>query len=141
MRTYFHRRLRAFLFVLLAVVSVTGPQASPDPNKTVDLSSYGIFYDRYEPSFYTGFAPRVEEPRRLHLHVGRGNQLRMTLVVSDAVLAGYAGNLLTRYRTYRGLIDQGKVQPTQNGGFNGLRAGHPRSGPERDGRARVRSGS
>lgn len=41
---------------------------------------YGVYYDRREPSFYTGFAPRTPDPRRLHLHVGRGNQLRVTAV-------------------------------------------------------------
>jgi hypothetical protein len=88
-----------------------------DPDAPVDLSRYGIFYDRYDPSFYTGFAPRARDPRRLHLHVGRGNQLRMTLVLSDAVIRGYARNLQARYRTNRDLIDQGRVKPSQNGGF------------------------
>ena len=27
---------------------------------------YGVYYDRYEPSFYTGFAPRADDPRRVH---------------------------------------------------------------------------
>lgn len=88
-----------------------------DPDEPVDLSRYGIFYERYEPTFYTGFAPRAEDPGRLHLHVGRGNQLRITLVLSDQVLDDYASDLLARYRTYRRLIDEGKVKLTQNSGF------------------------
>ena len=83
----------------------------------VDLSRYGVFYERYEPTFYTGFAPRAEDPTRLHLHVGRGNQLRITLVLSDEVLDDYASDLLARYQTYRRLIDDGIVKLTQNTAF------------------------
>ncbi len=109
--------LHLFIFSLAMTVA-TALHAAPDPVTPADISDYGIFYDSYEPSFYTGFAPRAQDPARLHLHVGRGNQLRMTLVLSDSVLAGYASNLLTRYRTYRRLIDQGKVKLIQNDGFD-----------------------
>jgi hypothetical protein len=117
MLTHFHVRLSYLLLVSLMLGLAVAAPASSEPDGAADLSQYGIFYDSYEPSFYTGFAPRSKDPHRLHLHVGRGNQLRMTLVLSDAVLAEYASNLRTRYRTYRRLIDQGKVKLTQNGGF------------------------
>ncbi len=55
---------------------------------------YGVYYDRYEPSFYTGFAPRTPDPARIHLHLGRGDQLRVTVVLSDDVDAEYARDLL-----------------------------------------------
>jgi hypothetical protein len=114
MPTHLHARSRCVLLVSLVLsLAVPGP-ASSEP---AGLSQYGVFYNGYEPSFYTGFAPRSEDPHRLHLHVGRGNQLRMTLVLSDAVIAEYGRNLLTRYRTYRRLIDQGKVKLTQNASF------------------------
>ncbi len=92
--------------------------AAEDPDGPVDLSEYGIFYDTYEPSFYTGFAPRAREPRRLHLHVGRGNQLRITLVLSNRVQEKYVDGLLARYRAYSELIEHGKVKITQNTGFD-----------------------
>ena len=113
------RRSKALVSGLVAwCLGLTLSSASlANPDGPVDLSQYGIFYDRYEPSFYTGFAPRAKDPKRLHLHVGRGNQLRMTLVLSDAVINEYAGDLLARYRTYRGLIDEGQVILTQNAGF------------------------
>jgi len=78
---------------------------------------YGVFYDRYEPAFYTGFAPRTFDPQRIHLHLGRGNQLRVTVVLADDVLGDYARDLLDRYRTYRTLIDTGQLVLTQNRGF------------------------
>lgn len=79
--------------------------------------TYGVGYDRYEPAFYTGFAPRIPEPDRLHLHIGRGNQLRVTAVLSDKALRDYAADVLARYRAYRDLIARGEVVPTQNRGF------------------------
>src|SRR5262245_32717207 len=78
---------------------------------------FGVYYDRYEPAFYTGFAPRAYDPRRIHLHLGRGNQLRVTVVLADDVLHDYAEDLLDRYRTYRALIDDGCLVLTQNQGF------------------------
>jgi len=82
-----------------------------------DLAGYGVFYNRYEPTFYTGFAPRTQDPKRLHLHVGRGNQLRVTLVLSDAVIQRYVDDLLARYHGYRELIDSGRLKLTQNRAF------------------------
>ncbi len=79
---------------------------------------YGVYWDRYEPTFYTGFAPRTLEPARLHLHVGRGNQLRATAVLSDEVLEGYARDLAARRSTYRALIDRKRLLPSQNDSFD-----------------------
>ena len=78
---------------------------------------YGLYYDEYEPSFYTGFAPRTIDPRYLHLHLGRGNQLRVTLVLSPEVLREYARDLLARRDAYRTLMDSGRLVPTQNTAF------------------------
>lgn len=83
---------------------------------------YGLYYDRREPSFYTGFAPRTLDPARIHLHVGRGNQLRVTVVLSDEVLAEYARDLSQRWRTYRTLDDAGRLVLTQNRTFDEFEA-------------------
>jgi hypothetical protein len=77
---------------------------------------YGMYYERYEPAFYTGFAPRTLDPRRIHIHLGRGDQLRVTVVLADDVLRDYARDLLQRDRTYRALIDSGHLVLTQNRG-------------------------
>lgn len=78
---------------------------------------YGVFYDDREPTFYTGFAPRTEDPARLHIHLGRGNQLRVTAVLSDEVLRAYARDLAERRRVYRKLVDDGRVVLSQNRSF------------------------
>src|ERR1043166_8918799 len=83
----------------------------------VDPATFGLYYDRREPSFYTGFAPRGSDPSRLHLHVGRGNQLRVTAVLADDVLQEYARDLWQRRQTYRALVESGRLVLTQNRGY------------------------
>ncbi len=84
--------------------------------------AYGVPYDRYEPSFYTGFAPRALEPERVHLHLGRGNQLRVTQVLSDEVILDYARDLAHRFETYRTLIGSKRIVLTQNTSFEEFEA-------------------
>jgi hypothetical protein len=114
--------MRRFVIVLtchLTSALALSWSAAADPVASVleEPPRFGMYYDRYEPAFYTGFAPRADDPRRVHLHLGRGNQLRVTVVLSDEVLREYAQDLLGRYRTYRALIDGGRLVLTQNQGF------------------------
>lgn len=74
----------------------------------------GIYMHWYEPSFYTGFAPRTQDPGRVALHLGRGNQLRVTMVLGDAEIDGYLEDLALRRATYRQLVDAGILELTQN---------------------------
>ncbi len=103
-------RAALVLVLLLAVRALAGDQLAAPPE-------LGVYYDRYEPYFYTGFAPRAQDPARIHLHLGRGNQLRATIVLSDAMLADYARDLQTRQRSYRTLIADGRLALTQNLGY------------------------
>ena len=80
-------------------------------------TEYSIFYQRYEPTFYTGFAPRTQDPSRVHIRVGRGNQVRLTTVLSDEAIDAYARDLVVRYHTYKGMVDTGQLVLTQNEGF------------------------
>jgi hypothetical protein len=113
--------LAALLVAALpAAADEVAPVPVPPPRATRMLEQppeFGTYYRRYEPTFYTGFAPRALEPGRVHLHVGRGNQLRITLVLADETLAAYARDLQTRRDTYRGLVEAGRVVPTQNRGL------------------------
>lgn len=103
------------LLACLAVAAIPGPSpAGEAPRLLEEPPRYGVYYERYEPTFYTGFAPRTADPRRLHVHIGRGNQLRATAVLSEEVLERYARDLLERARTYRALVTKGKIVPTQN---------------------------
>jgi hypothetical protein len=108
--------MRAALVLVLLVVLPLGARALAG-DQLAAPPEFGVYYDRYEPYFYTGFAPRAQDPERIHLHLGRGNQLRATVVLSDAMLADYARDLQTRQRSYRSLIADGRLELTQNRGF------------------------
>jgi hypothetical protein len=77
----------------------------------------GVYFYQFEPSFYTGFAPRCQDPRRISTYLGRGNQLRVTVVISREMIAEYLSDLATRYEAYRELIDTGEIHLSQNTEF------------------------
>jgi hypothetical protein len=111
-------RLGLLLMVSLMLPATAVPAGAAEPARTLEEPPrYGVYYQTYEPTFYTGFAPRIPDPRRLHLEIGRGNQLRVTAVLDDAVLGGYARELVARQRTYRSLVDRRKIVLTQNRGL------------------------
>jgi hypothetical protein len=91
--------------------------AKPRADVLQEEPQYGVYYDRYEPTFYTGFAPRALDPKQIHVHLGRGNQLRLTAVLTDELLDAYARDLLHRQRTYRQLIESGQIVLSQNSAF------------------------
>ncbi len=127
-------RVTAFAAALLgiAILVPTGIHADdigtePIPSRPrvrvlEEPPEFGVYYDRWEPTFYTGFAPRTLDPARLHLHVGRGNQLRATSVLSDRVIEEYVRDLAARVTTYRRLIDEKRLVLTQNQAFAEMEA-------------------
>jgi len=60
-------------------------------------------------SFYTGFAPRVESPERIHVRVSRGNQGRMTLILDEQTLYDYPFDLVARAGFYEQMLDEGWI--------------------------------
>jgi hypothetical protein len=110
--------VRGRLGLLLISLAWAASAGAAEPARTLEEPpGYGVYYQSYEPTFYTGFAPRIPDPRRLHLEIGRGNQLRVTSVLDGDVLRGYARELVARQRTYRSLVDQKKIVLTQNRGL------------------------
>lgn len=65
----------------------------------------GIYFYWYEPSFYAGFAPRTQDPSRVHIQLSRGNQVRFTMVLGDKEIDAYLDDLVLRRKTYQELID------------------------------------
>src|SRR5215468_10053303 len=109
-------------WITIVGLTMMASVACAEGARGIDGPQWGVYYDRREPSFYTGFAPRTLDPARIHLHVGRGNQLRVTVVLSDQVLAEYARDLQQRLRTYRTLEDAGRLVLTQNRAFDDFEA-------------------
>jgi len=74
----------------------------------------GIYFHWYEPSFYTGFAPRTQDPQRVHIVLSRGNQVRVTVVLGDKELDVYLDDLVLRRKTYQELIDAKVIELSTN---------------------------
>ena len=118
--TIINLTLIVLLFFLSTVFVVQAAEPLKDQAKGKSdpgNSLQGVYYYRIAPSFYTGFAPRCQDPKRIHVHLGRGNQVRVTLVLSDRILDSYLPDLALRYRVYDELIKKGTITLTQNMGF------------------------
>jgi hypothetical protein len=105
------------LFILLTTFGVTpATGAGGDPSIVWDGSepAQGVFFYWYEPSFYTGFAPRTQDSSRSHIQLSRGNQLRVTLVLGPDELDNYADDLVLRHKTYQELLDKGTIKLSVN---------------------------
>ncbi len=119
---FYHLKLTliilAFVFMVVSIVQAAGPKNNQiHARNDTENQPQGVFYYRIEPSFYTGFAPRCQDPNGIHIHLGRGNQVRVTLVLSDLVLDSYLPDLALRYKVYNELIRKSKIKLTQNMGF------------------------
>jgi hypothetical protein len=97
--------IRSSAFAALDATDTTWDGSEPPP---------GIYFHWYEPSFYTGFAPRTQDPARVHIRLSRGNQVRVTVVLGDREIDDYLGDLLARRRTYQELIDAKVIELTTN---------------------------
>src|ERR1043165_8789881 len=90
------------------------PDAGGDPSWDGSEPPTGIYFHWYEPSFYAGFAPRTQDPSRLHIRLSRGNQVRITLVLGDAELDNYLGDLQQRRAVIQEMIDAHAIDLTTN---------------------------
>lgn len=74
----------------------------------------GIWFYWYEPSFYTGYAPKTQDPSRVHMQLSRGNQNRFTLVLGATEIDAYLQDLQGRRDMISTLVDQGIIELTTN---------------------------
>ena len=101
-------RAPAVLLALGLALSPWPAFAAPDGSDTAWDGSeppQGVYFYWYEPSFYAGFAPRTQDPQRIHIRLSRGNQVRATVVLGDPEIDAYLGDLVLRQKTYQELID------------------------------------
>jgi hypothetical protein len=109
----------AFTLAVAAVLALTPAtaRAALEASETAWDGSEpppGVYFHWYEPSFYTGFAPRTQDPSRLHIELSRGNQVRVTLVLGDAELDNYLGDLQQRRTVVQEMIDARAIDLTTN---------------------------
>ena len=83
-------------------------------DRWTDEKPYGVFFNNYDPNFYTGFAPRVQERERIKIHLGRGNQVRVRMVLSDKTIDNYLMDQVARHDLYKEVIDKKIIKLTSN---------------------------
>jgi hypothetical protein len=111
----------ASVCAMLAATGAAGSAGESGPKNTIRWEDTGpapgVYFYWYEPSFYTGFAPRTQEPGRVYLQLGRGNQVRLTLVLGDEQIDSYVEDLLMRQQTKQRLVDEKVIELTTNTQF------------------------
>jgi hypothetical protein len=107
---------RALLVVIsvLAVSAASGPAGALSEDRWTDATPYGLFFNDYDPNFYTGFVPRVQDPNRIKIHLARGNQLRVRMILSDETLDQYLLDQVAKHDLYQEVIDKGIITLTSN---------------------------
>jgi hypothetical protein len=110
-------RLAALALLALATVPFSAYAALDAPADTTwdgSAPAPGVYFHWYEPSFYAGFAPRTQDPDRLHIELSRGNQVRVTVLLGDAELDDYLGDLQERRTVVEEMIDKGVITLSTN---------------------------
>lgn len=112
-------RLRAALVLVTLLIAAPARAALDAQDTTWDGSEppQGVYFHWYEPSFYTGFAPRSQDPSRIHIELSRGNQVRVTVVLGEAELDAYLDDLALRRKTYQEMIDRGVLVLSTNADY------------------------
>jgi len=105
--------MRKSLLVVLALL-VPCAAVALSRERYTNATPYGIFFNNYDPNFYTGFMPRVQEKERIKIHLGRGNQLRLRMVLAEQTVDNYISDQVARHDLYKELIDKGTITLTTN---------------------------
>jgi hypothetical protein len=100
-----------FLTTLLLTVAGVGAQTS---ERWVNPDPYGLLFNQYDPNFYTGFAPREQDRDRITIFLGRGNQVRLRLVLSEDAINNYLPDQVARHTIYKEVIDKNIITLTTN---------------------------
>src|SRR5678815_960884 len=109
------RKLGAILVIALLVSATqVGTAAALSRDRYANQQPYGFFFNDYGPNFYVGFVPREQDRTRITIHLGRGNQIRMRIVLSEPTIDGYVMDQVARHDLYKELIDKQVITLTTN---------------------------
>lgn len=107
--------IRVLMMLALLVPSIaTAALDASDTTWDGSEPPQGVYFHWYEPSFYAGFAPRTQDPDRIHIELGRGNQVRVTVVLGDAELDAYLGDLQQRRTVVEEMVAAGAITLSTN---------------------------
>jgi len=114
----FRKSALSLAILSMALLSATGSFAAKDGTAWDGSEpAPGIYFYWYEPSFYAGFAPRTQDPSRVHIELSRGNQVRFTAVLGPEEIDAYLANLDMRQKTFQELIDKKIIVLSANRNF------------------------
>ena len=108
------KTLVAVGFALATVAVLGGNAGALSRDRWTNPQPYGFFFNDYGPNFYVGFVPREQDRKRITIHVGRGNQLRLRVVLSEPAIESYILDQVARHDLYKELIDKQVIQLTTN---------------------------
>jgi hypothetical protein len=100
--------------LVLELGLLAGHASALSSERWTNPQPYGVFFNDYDPNFYTGFVPRVQERERIKIHLGRGNQLRIRMVLSDRTIESYLPDQVARHDLYKEVIDAKVITLTTN---------------------------
>jgi len=103
--------LFALLFMLLSSSQL---YAAPFSERWKNAEPYGVLFNQYDPNFYTGFAPREQNKENITIFLGRGNQVRVRIVLSDDSINHYLEDQVARHDLYKEVIDKKVITLTTN---------------------------
>lgn len=111
-------RFGRFMVATVVLAALLGTQAATAPalgrERWKDATPYGVFFNDYDPNFHVGFVPRVQERERIFMHLGRGNQLRVRMVLPEATIESYLPDQVAKHDLYQEVIDAGSIVLTTN---------------------------
>ncbi|HEJ83459.1 MAG TPA: hypothetical protein ENO25_02725, partial [Desulfobacteraceae bacterium] len=99
-------------FLMMGMIPLSAHALSRD--RWTNPEPYGVFFNDYDPNFYTGFVPRVQDRKRITIHLGRGNQVRLRLVLPEDTIVNYLPDQVARHDLYQELIDKKTITLTSN---------------------------
>lgn len=102
----------AFVAATLALSPADANALSRD--RWTNAEPYGVFFNDYDPNFYTGFVPRVQDANRIKIHLGRGNQLRIRMILPDETIDNFVTDQVKKHDLYQEVIDAGVIELTAN---------------------------
>ena len=70
-------------------------------DRWTDQEPYGLFFNDYDPNFYTGFVPRVQDEKRIKIHLARGNQLRVRMILPDETVDNFLPDQVAKHDLYK----------------------------------------
>jgi hypothetical protein len=107
-------RILTACVVGFALIGLAGNASALGVERWTDATPYGTFFNDYDPNFQVGFIPRVQERDRIKIHVARGNQIRIRMVLSDATLDNFLTDQKAKHDLQKELIDSGVIILTTN---------------------------